>query len=70
MRHGRCQCGDRRDADVRAGARGRARGREHDHGEADVPEDEPDEAAQDRGDEAPERDGDEEERVQALEYRA
>jgi hypothetical protein len=61
--------GDGRDADVRAGACRRARGCEDDDRQADVAEDEPYQPAGEGSDEAPERDGDEEERVQALEYR-
>jgi hypothetical protein len=66
---GRCQGGDRGDPDVGAGPRRRARRRENDDGQAYVAEHETDETARDRGRKAPEGDGDEGERVQALEYR-
>jgi hypothetical protein len=63
-----CQGGDGGDADVCACAGRWARGREHYHRQAQVAEYEADEAARDCGCKAPERDGDEEERMQALEY--
>src|SRR2546427_5896212 len=64
----RCERRNRRDTDVRAGPRRRARGRYDEHGESDVPEDEAHETAHQRGREAPEPDEDEDESVQALEY--
>jgi hypothetical protein len=63
--------GQRRDSghpDVRARARRRARSGEDQHGEPDVAEHEPDEAARERGDETPESNGYEEEGVQPVEY--
>ena len=59
-----------RDSDVRARAGRRARGREHDHGQPDVPENEADEAAEQRSREAPKADNDEDQGVQPLEYPA
>jgi hypothetical protein len=59
-----------RDTDVGPGTRGRARGCEDEHREPDVSEHEADEAARQRGDEAPEADRNKEERVQAFEYPA
>jgi hypothetical protein len=66
--HGSSEGGQGRDADVGPGARGRARGRENDDREADVPQNEANEAARKRSGEAPESDGDEDEGVQSLEY--
>ena len=67
----RCGKGrDSRDTDVRPGACCRARGRDDDHREPDVSQHEADEAARQRGDEAPQAHCDEEESVQALEYPA
>jgi len=63
-----CERGNRRDSDVRAGPRRRARGRCDEHREPDVPEHEAHETAHQRGREAPEPDEDEDESVQALEY--
>ena len=68
MRDSCSERGDRRDADVRARAGCRARSGCHDHGQTDVAEHKADETARDGGREAPERYGDQEERVQALEY--
>ena len=61
---------DRRNADVRPGAGRGARRCQHDHGQAEIAEHEADQAARQSRDEAPGGDRDEEERVQALEYRA
>ena len=58
------------DADVRAGASGRTGRSEDDHRQADVSEHQSDEAARERGEEAPEPDCDEDESVQPLEYPA
>src|SRR5436190_16794938 len=69
VRDGCGQRRDRRDADVCPGSGGRARRGQHDHGQPDVPEHEPDETPGSSRDEAPERDKDEEQRVQAVEYR-
>jgi hypothetical protein len=66
--HGRREGGYGRDPDVRPGARRRTRGGEDDDREADVPQNEANEAARKRGGEAPESDGDEDEGVQSLEY--
>jgi len=66
--HGSSEGGQGRDADVRPGARRRARGGEDDDREADVPQNEANEAARKRSGEAPESDGDEDEGVQSLEY--
>ena len=66
---GRCR-GQPGDADVRPRAGGRARRCEHDHRQPDVPEDETDEAARERGQKAPDCDRGEDERVQPLEYPA
>lgn len=68
MGHGRREGGHGRDADVRPGARRRARGGKDDDREADVPQNEANEAARKRGGEAPESYGDEGEGVQSLEY--
>ena len=63
-RHG----GNRRHADVRAGASGR-RGRDQEQrGQPDVAEHEPGEAACHGGGEAPDRDGREREHVHPIEY--
>jgi hypothetical protein len=61
---------ERRDADVCSGTRGRARSGQHYDRQADVAENQADETARQRGGEAPERDEDQDESVQALEYRA
>ena len=50
------ESGAGRDSDVRAGSGRRARGREHDHGQPYVPENEADEAAEQRSREAPKAD--------------
>jgi hypothetical protein len=60
--------GQCRDPDVRPGTGRRARGGKDDDGETDVPQNEANEAARKRGDEAPESDSDEDEGVQSLEY--
>jgi hypothetical protein len=59
-----------RDSDVRASTGGRASGREDDHGQPDVPENEADETAEQRSCEAPKPDNDEDQGVQPLEYPA
>jgi hypothetical protein len=59
-----------RDPDVRSRPRGRAGRGQHDHGQPDVPEDKTDQAAGQCREEAPKSNGDEDEGVQALEYRA
>lgn len=64
----RSQGCERRDPDVCAGAGCGARGSENQDGEADVAQDETDEPARDRGDEAPESDCGKKQGVQALEY--
>jgi hypothetical protein len=66
--HGSSEGGQGRDADVRPGPRRRARGGKDDDREADVPQNEANEAARKRSGKAPESDGDEEEGVQSLEY--
>ena len=66
--HGSSEGGQGRDADVRPGARRRARGGKDDDREADVPQNEANEAARKRSGEAPESDGNEDEGVQSLEY--
>jgi hypothetical protein len=66
--HGRGEGGQGRDPDVRPGAGRRARGGKDDDREANVPQNEADEAARKRSGEAPESDGDEDEGVQSLEY--
>jgi hypothetical protein len=66
--HGRREGGQCRDADVRPRARRWARGGEDDDREADVSQNEANEAARKRSGEAPESDGDEDEGVQSLEY--
>jgi len=58
--------GDSGDADVGAGSRGRVRRCEDEHRETDVPENEPDEPAGERGEEAPDRDPDEKQDVQSA----
>ena len=68
MGHGCREGGQGRDPDVRPGPRRRARGRKNDDREADVPQNEANEAARKRSGEAPESDGDEDEGVQSLEY--
>lgn len=68
MGHGSSQGGHGRDADVRPGARRRARGGKDDDREADVPQNEANEATRKRSGEAPESDGNEDEGVQSLEY--
>jgi hypothetical protein len=61
---------DRRDADVRARAGCRTRGREHDYRKPDVSEHETHQPACQGSEKAPDGDSDEGEDVQALEYRA
>ena len=68
MGHGSSEGGHGRDADVGPGAGRRARGGKDDDREADVPQNEANEAARKRSGEAPESDGDEDEGVQSLEY--
>ena len=68
MGHGSSEGGHGRDADVRPGAGRRARGGKDDDWEADVPQNEANEAARKRSGEAPESDGDKDEGVQSLEY--
>jgi hypothetical protein len=68
VRDGCSQRRNRADADIRAGSRGRARGRKDDDWQPNVAEDEPDQSPRESGDEAPEADCHEEERVQTLEY--
>lgn len=68
MGHGSSQGGHGRDADVRPGARRWARGGKNDDREADVPQNEANEATRKRSGEAPESDGNEDEGVQSLEY--
>lgn len=58
-----------RDPDVRSGTGRGARGGEDDDGKPDVAQDEADESPREGGGEAPDRDSDEDECVQALEYR-
>jgi hypothetical protein len=66
--HGSREGGQGRDPNVRPGPRRRARGRKDDDREADVPQNEANEAARKRSGEAPESDGDEDKGVQSLEY--
>jgi hypothetical protein len=56
MRHGRPEGGERRDADICACAGGRGRGGQNYDRQADIAEDQPDEAARERGEKAPEGD--------------
>jgi hypothetical protein len=65
-----CHRGDGRDPDVRTRTCRGARGDENDDGQPNVAEDQADEPADDSGEETPTGDGDEEEGVQSLEYRA
>lgn len=68
MGHGSRKGGKCRNPDVRPGPRSRARGGEHDDGQANVPQNQADETARKRSGEAPESDGYQEEGVQSLEY--
>jgi ribosome-binding factor A len=67
--HCRRECRESGDTDVRARAGGRARGGQDDHRQPDISEHQTDQAAGERRNEAPKSDRDEEEGVQAVEYR-